>query len=554
MKRRIFGNMCLVALTVILLTSGLITVVYFNKLEERVKYEIKSEAGYIETAIMLSGDDYLTKVEEYETRITVINSDGFVVYDSVALDETTLENHLDRPEVQAALENGTGEAVRMSDTFAEKTYYHALKLQDGRILRLSSTINTVYAELIALIPWFLLISLFVVALSMVLANYLTKRIVAPINNLDLENPEDNTVYDEITPLLSKTSKQNEIIAKQISEVQQKQQEFSMITENMSEGFLIVDTKTDILSYNTSAMEILGVKTSAENKSVLTLNRSEGFRQAVDLALSGQHNEQILEIHKRIYNIIANPVNREAKIVGAVIVILDVTEKAERENLRREFTANVSHELKTPLTSISGFAEIIKNHIAKPEDVPHFAEKIYMEAGHLISLVGDIIKLSQLDENVGITDNEPVDLYFIAKDVIERLKDIAEQSNITIGLSGKQTFVNGSRRILDEMIYNLCDNAIKYNKVGGTVTVLVDSNALLKKVVVADTGIGIPNSQKDRVFERFYRVDKSHSKEINGTGLGLAIVKHGAAYHGAQVALESTEGVGTTVSIVWESNI
>lgn len=553
MKRRIFGNMCLVALTVVLLTTGLISVVYFTKLEDRIKYEIKSEAGYIETAISLSGDDYLEAIEKYETRVTVIDKDGSVIYDSEATDESRLENHFNRPEVQAALKSGTGEAIRMSKTFSEKTYYYAVELPDGKVLRLSSTISTVYAELLGLLPWFLIIVILVVALSMIFANYLTKRIVAPLNNLDLENPKDNAVYDEITPLLTKISKQNEIIVGQISELKQKQLEFSAITENMSEGFLIVDHKTDILSYNTSAMKILGVKTSAENKSVLTLNRSESFRHAVDLALAGEHNEQSLEIDNRTYNIIANPVNRKNRVVGAVIVIIDVTEKAERENLRREFTANVSHELKTPLTSISGFAEIIKNKIAKPEDVSYFAEKIYIETGRLISLVGDIIKLSQLDENDVTIDKTPVDLYLVAQDVTERLRDAAEKRNIEIQLTGKQSFVNGSRQILEEMIYNLCDNAIKYNKENGKVTISVESDEKETKVTVADTGIGIPPSLKDRVFERFYRVDKSHSKEIGGTGLGLAIVKHGAAYHGAEVSLKSKEGVGTTVSIIWKAN-
>jgi len=553
MKRRIFGNMCIVALAAILLSTALVSVVYFNKLEERVKYEIKSESGYVETAIMLSDNDYLSAVENYETRITVINADGSVSYDSKAKDKDTLENHLYRPEVQAALSNGSGEATRTSNTLSEKTYYYAVLMPDGRILRLSSTISTVYSEFFALIPWLLLISALAVALSMVLANYLTKRIVAPINNLDLENPKDNAVYDEIAPLLSKISKQNEIIAHQIGELQQKQLEFSTITENMSEGFLIVDQKTDILSYNASAMKILGSKTSAENKSVLTLNRSESFRNAVDLALDGKHNEQSLQIEKRRYTLFANPVNRENKVVGAVVVILDVTEKAEREKLRREFTANVSHELKTPLTSISGFAEIIKNKIAKPEDISHFADKIYTETGHLISLVGDIIKLSQLDENVGVTENEPVDLYLMAESAIKRLDSAATKRNINIQLEGQQTFVNGSSQILEEMVYNLCDNAIKYNKPNGSVTVSVESDSQQIKLFVSDTGIGIPSSKIERVFERFYRVDKSHSKEIGGTGLGLAIVKHGATYHGAEVILDSTEGIGTTVSIIWKAN-
>ena len=330
-------------------------------------------------------------------------------------------------------------------------------------------------------------------------------------------------------------------------------EFSAITENMSEGFIVVDSKAEVVSYNSSAMKILGVEKQMVPDSrvnILNFNRSAEFREAVDHALAGRHAEHNLDLNGHCYQMIANPVLDEGRNKGAIIVILDIKEKQGREELRREFSANVSHELKTPLTSISGYAEIMKNGLVKPEDMARFAENIYTEAQRLITLVGDIIKLSQLDENAVEVEKSAVDLYEVSSDVVKRLQANAAMQKVTLSLQGEPAVIFGARQILDEMIFNLCDNAVKYNKPNGKVTVTVKNEGMHKVVSVADTGIGVPEADKDRIFERFYRVDKSHSKQIGGTGLGLSIVKHGAIYHDARVELESKVGVGTTVKVVF----
>jgi two-component system phosphate regulon sensor histidine kinase PhoR len=394
----------------------------------------------------------------------------------------------------------------------------------------------------------ILILVIAVVLSTLLARRSAKRLVKPLNDIDLEHPEEMDTYEELTPLLHRLVNQNRQIQSQIMELKRRQQEFITIIENMSEGLLVVDRKTDIISYNSSAMKLLGASKVSEKQSVLTLNRSESFRKAIDKALNGYHNEQPMQFDGRFYELIANPVFDGDLVAGAVIVILDVTEKEEREKLRREFTANVSHELKTPLTSISGFAEIIKNKIARPEDIERFAGNIYDESQRLIDLIGDIIKLSQLDENTMQEEMEYVDLFDIVNDVVQRLKTEADKKNITLELSIEHAPVNGVRQILEEMIYNLYDNAIKYNKKDGKVSIALTKNDKGILFSIEDTGIGIPPKEQERVFERFYRVDKSHSKEISGTGLGLSIVKHAALFHNATVTLESELNKGTKVSI------
>ncbi|MFR7484448.1 MAG: ATP-binding protein [Acutalibacter sp.] len=335
-------------------------------------------------------------------------------------------------------------------------------------------------------------------------------------------------------------------------LREKQEEFTSITENMSEGFLVLDNNTDILSYNTSALRLLGAETvpAESHVSALALNRSAGFRSAVDGALAGKRSEQLVRQGGRCCQVMANPVLRDGEVEGAVVVILDITEREERENLRREFTANVSHELKTPLTSISGFAEIIKNGIVKPEDIPRFAGNIYEESQRLVTLVDDILNLSRLDEADVQLEREDFDLSSLARDVAGRLKASAKKNGVVITVIGDKAEINGVKSIVDEMVFNLVDNAVKYNKQNGRVTVTVDSSSEGTALTVTDTGIGIPQADVDRVFERFYRVDKSHSKEIGGTGLGLSIVKHGAAFHNAKVSLQSTEGEGTTVRLVF----
>lgn len=543
--------MCLLALVTILLSSLLITFVYYGNSDARMKAEVREEARYIRGAVELSGKDYLETVKNTPNRITLIDTDGTVLFDNQA-DPAAMENHSDRQEVKQAVTAGAGEATRMSGTLSEKKFYYAIKLENGQILRIASETASVFAAVLSMLPWIIGIAVLVAVITVLFSNFLTKKIVTPINRLDLNHPADNVVYDELSPLLSKINRQNEVIDQQIRSLREKQEEFTSITENMSEGFLVLDKNTDILSYNTSALRLLGADAAPaeSHESALALNRSAGFRSAVDAALSGSRSEQLVRQGGRCCQVMANPVLREGEVEGAVVVILDITEREERDNLRREFTANVSHELKTPLTSISGFAEIIQNGIVKPEDIPRFAGNIYVESQRLISLVDDILNLSRLDEADVQLEREDFDLAALARDVAGRLKDSAKKNGVVITVIGDKTMINGVKSIVDEMLYNLLDNAVKYNKKNGRVTVTIENDQNGPTLAVTDTGIGIPQSDVDRVFERFYRVDKSHSKEVGGTGLGLSIVKHGAAFHNAKVSLESTEGKGTTVRLAF----
>jgi two-component system phosphate regulon sensor histidine kinase PhoR len=549
MTKRIFGSTMVVAMAVFLACLALIMAVLYEYFGTQLKTELKSEAAYIAQGIANDGIDYFDGLNS-RNRITWVAADGDVLYDSSA-DAAAMESHADRDEIQEALDSGTGEATRYSNTLSRKTIYYAQLLPDGTVLRISGTQHSLVVLLLGLLQPILVVLAVAVLLSALLASRLAKRIVRPINEIDPAKPEEAEVYPELSPLLSKIYVQNQVIARQMNELKRRQQEFSMITENMSEGFLVIDKRTDVLSYNTSAIRLLGADESAVGKSVFTLNRGESFRRAVDAALAGQHCELELQADSRCYQLLANPVHGDAgEVAGAVIMLLDVTERHKRESLRREFTANVSHELKTPLTSISGTAELIRNGLVKSEDIPHFAGNIYKEATRLSTLVADIIKLSQLDENAVPDQMETVDLYELSKSVLTRLEGEAEKKTVSTELHGEHVKVTGVLRILDEMLYNLCDNAIKYNRPSGRVKVTVMQDGGQAVFKVADTGIGIPPDQQERVFERFYRVDKSHSKEIGGTGLGLSIVKHGAAYLGAAVGLSSIPDEGTVVTLTF----
>ena len=547
MTKRIFRAIFLVALAVFLAGTALIMGALYNYYSGIYESQIQEEAAYLSTAVEDLGLPYLEGLERGSHRITWVNSDGTVLFDSAA-NEDRMENHLDREEIQEAMADGVGESERYSDTLSERSYYYALALNDGSVLRVSGEQYTVLSLLLSIGHYIILVLVVALALSLFLASRISKAIIRPLNGIDLEHPEDVDTYDELSPLLGRIASQNRQIRTQLDEMKAKQQEFATITENMNEGLLVIDQQTAVLSYNTAALRLLGA--DKVEGSVFSLNRSEQFRDAVDASLHGRHSQALMELSERTYQLIANPVHEHDQVVGAVLLLLDVTEREERENLRREFTANVSHELKTPLTSISGFAELMKNGMVKPEDVPHFAGNIYSEAQRLITLVGDIIRLSQLDEGTTGLEKVPLDLAKVTESVVERLRGAAEQRGITFSLQLEQATVLGNQQILDEMVYNLCDNAIKYNKEQGSVHVTVDPNKGHPVLTVSDTGIGIPYAEQGRVFERFYRVDKSHSKEIGGTGLGLSIVKHGAAYHNAKVELESVPGKSTTVRVLF----
>lgn len=549
MHNKIFRSSMLVTLLVLLSSIVLIMGILYDYFESQLINELKREAAYISIAIENEGIEYLDSIENENERITLIAPDGTVIADTVA-DTDVLENHIDREEVKEAIQNGSGTSSRYSDTLTEKIVYYALEMKDGNILRISARHYTVFTILFGLLQPIMIVVFISILLSLWLCHRVSVKIVEPINTLDLEHPENNETYEELTPFLKKIANQRKIIDKQLKDAMQMQEEFKLITENMSEGFLIIDSEMRILTHNTAAMKLLNMS-AAESENVLSVNRSKAFRKMLERVLSGVRNESETESDGKYYRFIANPVLDENNIIGAVVVILDVTESVNSENLRREFTSNVSHELKTPLTSISGFAEIMKNGDTPNEMVIDFSNSIYEEAQRLISLVSDIMKISELDEKTVVYEKETVDLYSLSLEVVERLRAEADKKNIKINVIGDTAEVIGVRKILDEMIYNLCDNAIKYNKENGIVDIIVSLADSKVKLIVRDTGIGIPTAQQSRVFERFYRVDKARSKAIGGTGLGLAIVKHGAMYHNAVISLESQENVGTLVSVIFK---
>ena len=546
MTNKIFRSSFLVSVAVVLASLVLFTGILYDYFENRIIDELKREEKYIEYAIQQSGENFFGENPVGDARVTLISPDGTVKYDTAA-DEDTLGNHSDRKEFRDAMQVGSGTSVRYSKTLTEKTVYYAKKLDDGNVLRISTTQYTIITILLGLVHPMIIVLFFALILSLVLSSRVSRSVLKPINNIDPDNPESVDTYDELSPLIRKIVHQKETIQNQLETARQKQEEFQLITENMSEGFLVIDNRTNLLSYNSSALKLLGA--DENDGSVLTLNRTENFREVIEKALDGGRAQSNMTYDERTYNLIANPVLEDGRIIGAVIVIIDVTESEKREVLRREFTANVSHELKTPLTSILGFAELMKDGGTPEDTVKDFSASIYDEAKRLITLVSDIIKISELDEKDDFA-RENVDLSALADEVAERLKPSAEKKNVTFKLSCESAEVFGVRQILDEMVYNLCDNAVKYNKDGGTVTVTVKKENGKAMLSVADTGIGIPPSCRDRVFERFFRVDKGRSKAEGGTGLGLSIVKHGAQYHGAEISLESETGKGTVITITF----
>ncbi len=539
MIKKIFRASFLTALLTLAVSIFFVFGILYQYFEGQLIDELKSKAEYISYAIESGA---LEKINDVDERITIIAPDGTVIADN-KVNVAEMENHLERSEVKQALENGSGTSVRYSETLTEKIIYYAVRMSDGNIMRVSAKHYTVMTILLGLVQPILVVLLTAAILCFILSSRVSKNIVKPINSLDLDEPENNETYEELAPLLKKISRQKKVIGEQLQDAKRKQEEFRLITENMSEGFLVIDAERNVLTHNSAALKILG--NSGENISdIFELNREKPFRETVENALSGEKAAGEIGLGERIYSVIANPVFENKKIIGAVIIILDVTERAHREQLRREFTANVSHELKTPLTSISGFAEMMMNGVS--DDVAaDFSRSIYDEAQRLIASVGDIIKLSELEENSARFERETVDLRELAENISKRLKFAADDKNVTITIIGNAQ-INGVRKILDEMIFNLCDNAIKYNKQNGTVEIILEKDSL----TVRDTGIGIPESAQSRIFERFYRVDKGRSRAVGGTGLGLAIVKHGAICHNAEIRFKSEENECTEISVVF----
>ena len=548
MNKKIFRQTILVALLVLLASVVLIFGILISFFENQIQTELKSEVDYISHAVKTEGNSFFESFESTSKRVTLIAPDGEVLADTKNT-PADMDNHLSREEVRDALSNGEGKSVRYSDTRTEKTIYYAIKLSDGNILRVSTKQVTAFTMLLGLLQPIIFVIAFAFVLSLILSYRVSASIVKPINSIDLDNPVLDDAYEELSPLLHKVSAQKRTIERRIREAKRRQEEFRLITENMSEGFLTIDEKGYLLTCNKAATKLLKTEFN-EGDNVFLLNISKEFRYVLKLSLDGNHAESETELDSRVYKLIANPVFDEGATIGAIVFILDITEAHKREQLRREFTSNVSHELKTPLTSISGFAEIMKSGTAESNTVADFSGIIYDEAQRLITLVSDIIKLSELDEGSINLVPEDVDLLALAKEESERLKPSAEKSGIKISVLGSSATVSGVRKILGEMIHNLLDNAIKYNLPEGEAKVRINEDENFITLTVSDTGIGIPQEEQGRIFERFYRVDKSHSKEVGGTGLGLSIVKHGAMYHGAKIDIESTPGEGTSITVIF----
>ena len=552
MTKKIFKSSILASVIVLIIGMACVLGVLYRHFGGQIINELKKEVEYLSYGVELKGKDYLENVNEQDSRITYIDDAGNVLYDSMA-DEEAMENHKDREEFLEAEETGVGQAERISDTLSERTLYYAVRLSDNSVLRVSSTQDSVLALTVQLIPPALGILTVLIILACFFASRIASRIVEPLNSLDLEHPEENLVYEEVAPLLSKIHKQNGQIRLQIEEARRNQEEFRIITENMQEGLLVIDAYTMILSGNSSVWKMFQVWEPKIGESVYSLDRTEDFRKVIEKVLKGEHGSALLHVDNEFIHLIANPVTRDGSTVGAVLVLMNETEKVQRESLRREFSANVSHELKTPLTSISGYAEIIQGGLVRDEDIRGFAGRIYKEAQRLIQLVEDTIKISQLDEGANPYEWEDVDVCQLAKEVCGNLKDVAYKKNVHLFIEGKEVYCRAVRPILEEVLYNLCDNGIKYNRDDGTVSIHIEEEEENVRIVVKDTGIGIPREDISRVFERFYRVDKSHSREIGGTGLGLSIVKHGVTFLGGTVDMISELGKGTEITVILPKN-
>ena len=538
----------LVAISALLASALLFFGVMYRDYEDGAFARLRAEAAAIAQGLGAAGSDYFDSFAP-DDRVTWIAASGTVLYDSAAPAQL-LESHADREEIDHALQTGEAQTSRYSKTLLQRTFYYAKLLEDGTVLRVSCTQNSLPAMILMLLTPFLWVATLVLILCGVLSYRLARQITKPLNAINPDNPAPLPSYPELTPLFDKLREQNRTIGKQMNELQLRQREFTAITENMREGFLLVDCKMHVLSSNHSALEVLGRRELKPGCLLYDAECSQEIFDAVDTALSGSHAELLLTIDETSWQVLANPVVASGQVAGAVVLFMDVTEREQRERLRREFSANVSHELKTPLTSISGFAELMKEGLVPPEKIPEFSGDIYKESLRLIGLVNDIIQLSRLDENSTQFQRAPVDLYDLCAQSIEQLSPVAARQSVTLALTGEHAEIMGVEQLLKEMIYNLLDNAIKYNVSGGSVTASVRKSAGRTILSVADTGIGIPYAHQPRVFERFYRVDKSHSKEVGGTGLGLSIVRHAAQYHGARLELKSQPGKGTTITVTF----
>jgi two-component system phosphate regulon sensor histidine kinase PhoR len=549
LSKKLLKNFSVIAVVSILLTAVFSTAAFWFVFSDEQEAEVRQ---YTDKIISVYNSDSEIDLSKYygigDFRVTLIKSDGSVVSDSVDTDVNSMPNHSDRPEFQQAIKDGNGSSHRMSETLNKITYYYAEKTADGSVIRVAKTIDSIYGIFLFVIPSILIIMIGVFVVCTILAKHSTKKIVEPIK--EMADNGNGSPYDELLPLSQKIASQQRQIKRQMRRLQFEKDKISTLIENMAEGFILIDVDKKVLMSNYSASKLLGADDDGvTDKTLIAFSRNEVLNDCVDKALSGESKNGDTTVKGRALQIITNPVYSNGEKNGAICLIIDVSAKKKAEKMRREFTANVTHELKTPLTSISGYAEIIASGLVKPDDIPNFANKIHKESGRLLSLISDIMELSQLDEKFSDEEFAPVDLAGVAAEVAEDLRSNAEKHGITITVDTKTAVINGNRNQIYELIYNLCDNAIRYNRENGSVKIITGDDNEHPFVKVADTGIGIPEKHHKRVFERFYRVDKSRSKETGGTGLGLAIVKHITERHGGEISLESSEQ-GTTFTAMF----
>ena len=549
MTKRIFRSVCIVAVAVLLASLTLVMGVLYDYFSGSQEEQLKNQTVLAAQGIENEGAGYFDGLKSEDLRITWIDKDGKVLFDN-RTDASSMENHLEREEVREAVESGYGTSARYSETLTEKSLYSAKKLSDGSIVRLSVSQYSVITLFLGMLRPVLFIALLAVILALVLAYRLSKNIVTPLNKLDLDAPLSNEVYEELSPLLQRMDAQQKQLKSQAKELERKREEFEAATANMSEGLVVLNEQGEILSVNRTASDILGTSDACLGKDILSVNGSAEMQEMLRQARTGENAEITVSVGGRDFRFNASPVVTEKKVAGIALLIFDITEEEKAEQMRREFTANVSHELKTPLHTISGYAELLANGMVEEKDTAEFSQKIYAEAQRMIRLVEDIIRLSNLDEGATELAREEADLLKIAEKAVESLAPAAEKENVSVEFSGEKAELSGIPQLLSAIVYNLTDNAIKYNHSGGKVFVSVTNVPDGVLLSVKDTGIGIPKDQQERVFERFYRVDKSHSKEVGGTGLGLSIVKHSAKLHGAKITLESEPGKGTEIAVLF----
>ena len=552
MTSRIFRSIFITALAVLAAALAIITSFLYEYFTDIQRNQLKDELSIASVGTEQSGEAYLENLKSDNFRLTWVASDGTVLFDSQA-DKSVVDNHLDREEITEAFETGKGSSSRRSATLTEKTLYEAVLLSDGTVLRISVNRASGFILLLGMVHPVIIVIIIAAIVSAVLAHKMSKRIIEPLNKLDLDNPIENDAYEEITPLLSRIHRQNMKIERKAAELNRRKDEFELITKNMREGLILLDKSRNILTINSSAMTIFGTDEKCVGKEFLTINRRHEITSAIETTLTDGHAEIRIRLNEKEYQFDISRIETNGETVGAVILAFDITEQADAERLRREFTANVSHELKTPLQSITGSAELIENGLVKPEDMPRFVGHIREEAARLVTLVEDIIRLSQLDGQTELP-KENVSLFETANEVCGVLRDSADKKDITLSVSGDSGNVYGVKHLLFEVIYNLCDNSIKYTPDGGKVEVDIMETEKEVMLTVSDNGIGIPPEHHARVFERFYRVDKSHSKKSGGTGLGLSIVKHSVQYHGGKISIQSEENKGTAVTVVLPKNV